>query len=392
MVCISLLLTVIVTGMNIINYNSVIREADNILIMLSYNSGRFPDFNDNSRPGNMSPEIPYESRFFSVLLNDRNETVHTDTVSITAVNSESAIEYARQVIEKEESNGFIGNYRYMTYTEGTHTRITFLDCGRKMATFRIFLYASIGMSLFGLIFVFFAIQVFSKMIIRPVAESYEKQKRFITDAGHEIKTPLTIINANIDILDEEYGEDECISDIRQQTNRLTSLTNNLIYLARMEETDKSLDLIDIPLSDAVRETVLEFKPVADSQGKEIILNLQPTITIKGNPSAIRQLISILMDNALKYSPCGENITVFLSKQGKNVRLTFCNKTSSPISRNELHLIFERFYRTDRSRNSSTGGHGIGLSIAQAIVTAHGGTIQAWSNDDISFNVSVTFPS
>ena len=381
MVSLLVLLLVIVSGMNIINYHSVVDEADEILSLLSNNKGMFPDFGGgkfDKFPPHMSPELPYESRYFSVLLDENAKVIFVDISRISVVSADMAKSYALSAIVSQKDTGFIEDFRFNVTSENGGTRITFLDCGRKLAAFRDFLFASIVMSLAGLAIAFLVIFFFAGKIIRPMAESYKKQKRFITDAGHEIKTPLTIINANADVLEMETGENECISDIKQQTARLAKLTNNLIYLARMEEAENTLTITEIPVSELVRDTASSFKTLAQTMEKEVALEIAPMLSMKGNESAIEQLVTILMDNALKYSPRGGKIRLTLGKQGKNICLAVQNDTLTPLPREQLDLLFERFYRADSSHNSATGGHGIGLSIAQAIVNAHGGKIRAES--------------
>lgn len=388
------LLLVIVAGMNIINYNSVVKEADDVLSLLSKNKGAFPDFKGGKGeklPPNMSPELPYESRYFSVLLNASGNVIQSETSRIASIDIGKAIEYAKEAANVSDTRGFIGNFRFVRYSEGNNFRITFLDCGRKLDSFNSFLFASISMAFIGFLIVVFVIVFFSGKIIRPIAESYEKQKRFITDAGHEIKTPLTIINANVDILEMELGQNECLEDIQQQTKRLTELTNNLVYLARMEEAENNMPMIEFPISEVVHDTAAPFKILAYTQNKEFEFNIQPMLSIKGNDKAIEQLVSILMDNALKYCPGGGRICLDLIKQNKSVNLTVFNTSATEISNDRLGFVFDRFYRTDLSRNSETGGYGIGLSIAKAIVAAHGGKIQASTKDGQSFQITASFP-
>lgn len=388
------LLTMIVTGMNLINYGSVVEEADMILSVLSQNKGAFPDFEGEQGgrlPHNMSPETPYESRYFSVFLNESGEIISTDISKIASVNYDSAVEYAQTVLDRNETQGFIGEYRYIFCSEQNGSRMIFLDCGRRLDFFYNFLYTSAGMALAGLIVVFFVIFILSGKIIKPIAESYEKQKRFIADAGHEIKTPLTIINANADILEMEIGENESLADIQQQTKRLKALTNDLVLLARMEESEETMQKIEFPISEVVAETAHPFRTLALQQGKEFVCSIQPMLTLKGNDKAIQQLVSIFMDNALKYSPPGGTITLNLVKQNRSLYLSVFNTAETEISQEQLSHVFDRFYRTDASRNSETGGHGIGLSVAKAIVTAHGGRIHASSQDGRSFRVTAVFP-
>ena len=232
----------------------------------------------------------------------------------------------------------------------------------------------------------------SKRIVRPVAESYEKQKQFITDAGHELKTPLTIIGADADLAEMEWGENQWIQDIRRQTQRLTELTQDLIYLSRMEEEGLSLQSIDFPLSDVAEEMAHSFLPLAQNQGKRLEIAVQPMLSFRGDEKSIRQLCSILLDNALKYSPQEGELLFRLEKQGKNILLSVSNTTSQPIKKEELCHLFDRFYRTDPSRNSQTGGYGLGLSIARSIVTAHKGKIRAESSQESLLTIQVTLPS
>ncbi len=279
----------------------------------------------------------------------------------------------------------------MRYAEGKDERITFLDCSRRLHSSWIFFVASVGMSLLGLAAVFWVILFFAGKILRPVAESYDKQKRFITDAGHEIKTPLTIINANVDLLEMDFGENECLSDIRKQAYRLTLLTNDLVYLAKMEEPKDMAHGIKMPFSDIVSEAAAPFEAVAQSQNKRLSCSIQPMLSGKGNPKEIQRLISILLDNAFKYSPPKEEVSLTFFQQGKSLCLQVSNKTLTPVSGDALAHIFDRFYRTDESRNSQTGGYGIGLSVAKAIVLSHGGKIRATAEDGNAFQIHIWFP-
>lgn len=393
------LLAVIVVGMNVISYNSVVGEADKVLALLSQNKGRFPVFEDDKfdegknvkLPPDMSVELQYESRYFSVLLNGGGGIIQAETSRIARIDTEAAIEYAQAIISKGKDQGFIDQFRYIITYENESIRITFLDCERRLDSFYDFMFSSIIMALGGYIVVFFIIAFFSGRIIRPISESYEKQKQFITDAGHEIKTPLTIINANVDVLEMELEQNECLEDIKQQTKRLTALTNDLVLLAHMEESSDSLQMIDFPVSDVVSEMVSSFKILAQAQNKAFICNIQPMLTMKGNGKAIGQLVSLIMDNAMKYCPEKGVITLDFEKRGRALHLTVLNTTEMEIQQENLLHVFDRFYRTDLSRNSETGGHGIGLSVAKAIVTAHGGKIYAASKDGHSFQINIVLP-
>lgn len=394
MAALLVLLVLIVTGMNIVNYNSIVRDADIKLEMLSQNDGRFPEFDPGMpwpMPPRITPETPYELRYFSVLLTPEGELIHSDTSRITAIDNTSAFTYATKALKENRSNAFIGNYRFSMSEEDSRIRITFLDCSRDFYSFRRFLISSICMALFGYLGFFFAILFFSNRIIRPVTESYEKQKRFITDAGHEIKTPLAIIQADVDVLEMEYGESEWLDGIQSQVKRLADLTNDLVYLSRMEETETNLQMIEFPFSDVVSETAQAFQAVAQAQDKTFLCHIEPMHALTGNEKSIRQLVNILMDNAMKYSPDGGTVSLSVHRQNRYLCLCVSNSTIDPIEKQDLPHIFERFYRMDSSRSSQTGGYGIGLSVAKAIVSAHGGKITAATQDGHSLQISIQFP-
>ena len=227
----------------------------------------------------------------------------------------------------------------------------------------------------------------SRMVMKPVQESYEKQKSFITDAGHEIKTPLTIIDADATILEMDCGEDnEWIKDIRAQVARLSSLTKDLIYLSRMEEEKPQVQMIDFPLSDVITETAQSFQSLARVQEKTFTVDVEPMLNLCGDEKAIAQLISILLDNALKYSDEKGTISLRAYAKGRSVCIEVFN-TVEKVDTSELGRLFDRFYRADKSRNSQTGGYGIGLSIARAVVEAHRGRITASSADGKSLLIT-----
>ncbi len=390
-----LLLAVILVGMNLINYNSVVEEADKTLSFLSQHKGVFPEYGgepfDDKLPPHMSPETPYESRYFWVIVDEDGNVLNTDIGKIISVDETEAVVYAEKAIDKKSDKGFVDNFRYIVKTEPMGTRITFLDCGRTLDAFYGFLRTSLFMAVIGLIIVFFVIFFISGKIIKPIAESYAKQKQFITDAGHEIKTPLTIIGANIDILEMELSEEnESLTDIKSQTLRLRSLTDDLVMLARMEEAEDKLQKIDFPISEMVADAAHPFVALAGSQGKSLNINIEPLLSLNGNDKAITQLVSLLLDNAFKYSAANSEISLNLTRQGHSIVLTVSNATEHEMRAEHLDRVFDRFYRADTSRNSETGGHGIGLSVAKAIVTAHGGKITASVPRTNMFQITAVF--
>lgn len=381
----------IIGGINLANYISINQRADEKLDFLTENKGNFPHQGEEPGkkplPAGMSPEAPFETRYFTVIINAENEVMSADIGRIAAIPKQTAEEYAEALYENGKREGFKGQYKYRAVDVDEGTMYVFLDCGRELSTFYSFLAMSLLISISGLLLVFVLVLFFSKLAVGPVAESYEKQKRFITDASHEIKTPLTIIDANAEVLEMENGENEWTEGIKNQVRRLAALTEKLVFLSRMDEEHAKLRMTEFSLSDAVTETVQSFEAVAEMQGKELQTELAPGISFYGDESMLRQMFSLLLDNAVKYS--GENgvIRLTLQKTDRHVEFMLWN-TVPDIKQGNLDILFERFYRPDSSRNSETGGYGIGLSAAKAIVTAHKGKIHARSEDGKSIEFRV----
>lgn len=429
---VTIVLFLLIGIINVMNYKSVVRSADRILVMLTDGGGGFPrqrqsqtDSASNrtrnrfprnrrnegfmDRMGRLingegeedSPELRFESRFFSVTLSSDGKVAKTRTDMISAIDSETAAQMGEDIFASGKKVGFVGDYRYRMSgpsDEGT-ILIVFYDCGRSMDNARSFLLTSIGFSLVCLFLVIILIAIASKAVIRPTADAYEKQRRFITDAGHELKTPLAIINADTDVLEMELGEsedgyvNEWIEDIRKQTARLNELTGNLIYLAKTEEGNRSaFTFVEFPVSDVTAQEAESFRAPAQAAGDQIETEIEPGLSLNGDQKAIRQLIGILLDNAIKYSPKGETILLRLKSSGRNIELGVTNHTRDELTKENMKHLFDRFYRSDESRNSATGGHGIGLSIAKSIVEAHKGKISADSPDGTSMTITAVFPA
>lgn len=397
MVSLFIVLFVLILSIGILNYRKLVTDADHVLSILAENNGKFPEREEPKEPPKpeknhlLSPELPYESRYFSATVNKEGEVLSVEAGKIVTVNEETIIEYVQEVWQKGKQKGFIENYRFLLSRNDTEIRIIFLDCGRSLNTFRMFLFIAAFVSFLGFLAVFLLMIFLSAYIVKPFLENYEKQKRFITDAGHELKTPLTIIDADAEVLEMDFGENEWLSDIQNQTKRLTDLTNNLILLARMEEESMKLPMVEFPLSDVAEEVIGNFQTLAKAQNKFLHGKIQPMISMKGDEKAIRQLIGILLDNAVKYSDEKGEILLTVEVQRNHIFLSVFNTTEF-INKKEIAHLFERFYRADKSRNSQTGGYGIGLSIAAATVRANKGKISAITEDEKSLRITAVFPN
>lgn len=374
-------LAVVIGVINVVNYRNVVGNADRIIGLLKEGGGSFGGM--HGKP--MSPETPFETRYFSVVLDAEGNAVAVNVEDIAAIGAPDAAAYAEELYRNGRISGFYGVYRYGVTGDSSRTMYIFVDCTKDLSSFRNFLWVSIIVSVVSFFVIFVLVFIFSGKVMKPVADSYAKQKRFITDAGHEIKTPLTIIGADAEVLEMQDGANEWTQSIKEQVVRLTALTEKLIFLARMEEGGQELRFTDFCISDAVEETLQTFSAVAIARGTELQADVRPNLTYHGDENMIRQLVSLLVDNALKYSD-GDSITLSLHAIGNKMQLCVKNRASY-LADGDLNVLFGRFYRGDRSRNSETGGHGIGLSVVHAIVAAHKGKVTARKEGDtVTFTV------
>ena len=378
MLALLLVLALIFGGLNLFHYNSIVSDVDSVLTLLQRFGGGLPeapeDF-DWQEAGTryQSPELPYEIRFFTALLDAEGNVLETGTDNIYAVDGARVAAYARAAQGEAGDRGFLDTYRYLRYDENGNTRILFLDCGRLLAGFQDLLLSGMCIALAGYAAVFLLVLLLSGRIVRPFERGYARQRRFITDASHELRTPLTVIDADAELLQMEVGENGWLRDIRAQTRRLATLAGELTALARLEERGET-PKIEFPLSDVVREEAAPFTAAARTQGKVLSLCIEEGLSLRGDEGAIRRLVSVLMDNAVKYADPGGTVALRLCAHGRFVRLRVENAAGG-LRREEVSDLFERFYRADAARASS-GGFGVGLSIARAAVEAHRGRIRA----------------
>ena len=335
---------------------------------------------------NMSPETPFETRFFTVKLDTDGTVTDVYTAKVVAVDDALAGKYARQIFFGKKEAGYLSTYRFMKSDDEDGVICVFIDANRELESVRSFVVSSVVISLIGILMVFVLVVLLSEVALKPIIESYEKQKRFITDAGHEMKTPLTVISANTEIIEMESGDSQWTSGIKNQVSKLASLTEKLVILSKMEEGVK-LEMNEFSLSEALFDTCDQYKSIAMSEGVTFNVAIAENITMMGNEGEIRRCASLLLDNAFRYVNKGGSVEIRAQKLSNGVEIRFGNSTDG-VDRGSLDRWFDRFYRTDLSRNSSTGGSGIGLSVVKAIVHAHGGSVKASSHDGIKVEFTI----
>lgn len=388
-------------AVNVINIYQMDMDIRGILRTIANNGGVLPNsyietderFSNIFNPfGEMhlNIETPYSTRYFVVELKD-NLVTKISTEHIAAVDNTKAFEYAHAVYRQNEPGfGTIDVYRYYYTTDGHKSMIIFLDWQRDLARCLALAFISLFVSLITITVLAVMVYWLSKKAMKPVAASIEKQKQFITDASHELKTPLTIIAANAEVLEMCEGANEWTTSIKNQTTRLSHLVKNLVELSKLNEMQDDKSRGDFNISLAFMETASNFETNAAIANKNFSYSAADDLQYYGNEAEIRQLITILCDNAIKYTDeCGF-IKMNLYKSGKSIILESYN-TCEYIDPKTVSHLFDRFYRADssRARDTKTGGYGIGLSIAQAIVHRHKGKIKVFTSGTTGITFKIT---
>lgn len=390
MVSIAVVMFVLAILINGVNFASIRSEIYETLDYISDNGGTIPQSTPATiTPGNDSPEFRYQTRYFSVVLDSEGNETSANTDSIAAVDETEAVQYARLVYRRFFNFGAYGDYYYEVtkQSDGSYL-VVFLDCAIRIHSYYRLLYGSLFICLGGLLIIFLFIYFLSNRIIQPEIENVEKQKQFITNASHELKTPLAVIRANTEISEMTAGKTEWTESTLKQVDRLDELVKNLVTLSRANEQADTGLITDLNVSKAISDVCETMRPVAEQQKKELDKEVQENVIMHTDENAIRQLTRLLLDNAIKYCDDGGKIIVAFWKKGKTMHLVISNSYAEGKD-TDFSRFFERFYRKDESHNVSKGGYGIGLSIAQNIVTRFRGKISAsWKNGYISFTCTM----
>ncbi len=365
-------------------------RADEIIQLLYENDGEFPmDFNpDDSPAGSLHEETPYATRYYIAYVDEGDVVVEADYSHVVNRNIQRIRDQVSEILKKGKDHGYLsGTYRYGVYYledagEGYTRMVIVVDCTSDMETVGTLLTVTLVTIMVCVVVVFLLLLILSKRVLRPFEENREKQRRFITDAGHELKTPIAIIQSNAEVLEMMDGESKWISNIKTQTSRMSKLVKGLIELSKMDEqTRTEKERQRILLTEIATDTVESFRVPAEARGIKLTVDIAPSVYINGDLEDIIRLISILMDNAVKYTDERGELSVKLYTKSKRAFLIVSN-TCAGLDKSSVSKFFDRFYRSDSSHNSKTGGYGIGLSMAQMIVQNHKGKLSAaYTNDE-----------
>lgn len=375
-------------GVNIANFVSENSKMNSTIDAIIFNHGRMPEYDkkETRNPGEYPANEPkggrrfekenaYQTRYFVIDIDSEGEITGYNLDKIAAVEEDDTDEYAEAAFEHGEGFGYEDGYKFKVEKkeDGSYTAI-FLDCHKEMNSARTLLLVSVLVTVFCIALICVIIIILSRRAMEPVIQSDIKQKQFITDASHELKTPITVINTSLSVLEMEVGKQKWIDKAVAQTEKLKDLVNSLVTLAKSDE-EREITAAHFNISDVVSETSESFADYAEQSGHSIKADIEKNIAFSGDEYAVRQLVSILIDNALKYASDGSDIGFSMKKHKKGVLIKSSNQCDS-INDEDLPKLFDRFYRADKARTSGSGGFGIGLSIARGICENHKGYIKA----------------
>lgn len=351
-----------------------------------------PKMEINKRmPEKREPFLPV----FSVLVDENNEIVFVAKENVD-IDDNDVKEVTQSVLENKKNEGMFWSYqlRYMVRETPEGTKIAFVDMNREINRM-IYLLTTMILVGFGALAAFFAVSVYlANWALKPVGIAWEQQKRFVADASHELKTPLTVILANTGILlshkqDRIADQEKWLEYTQAEAIRMKTLIDDLLFLAKYDADHKPELQSEVNFSDVLWSSILPFESVAFEAGVTIDSQIEPDLKREGNEGQLKQLVMILMDNACKYAGKGGHITVRLSRQSDGILLRISN-TGPAIEKDHLEHLFDRFYRVESARTREAGGYGLGLAIARTIAETHNGRISVESSEGEGTTFQVIF--
>ncbi len=384
MVSLSVIILGIIVLFSVLNYNNTINTTN---FMMDRFIGEEPKRNPDIRTEDykIKPNIDIDG-VYNVLIENSIIVQSEDTQNDKILN-----EYALKIAKKNTEKGIIGKYVYKVRRINPNTiKITLVENEDAISHIKIIFILAIIISIASLIAIYELAKKLSKMIVKPVEETFEKQKQFISDASHELKTPLAVIEANADVLENEIGTNKWINYIQNEVDSMNNLINELLLLAKIENIDNVKEYKQLNLSKEVEIILSMFESMAYEKQVNITSNIAPNIMINGNKEDIEHIVSTLTDNAIKHTKAKKEVQIILKKEKNDIILEVKNM-GEKIPEEEREKIFERFYRIDKSRNREEKRYGLGLSIAKSTIEKYKGKIEVFYKDNFTV-FKVTIPN
>ena len=380
--------------LNVVYYYSVTGRVDETISYIEdYEAGPPAEPDMGNPPGGPFMPLPdveanYMTRFFIVRFDSEENVLSVSTDYVASVDENEAVQFARKVLVRGTERGYMKEYRYVRTDSADTVGVIFLNTSREQQDMKSLRNLTLVVAGGSLVLVFILVVLFSGRAIKPIENNIKQQKQFITDASHELKTPLTSISTSVDVIALEHGEDEWTENIRNQTERMTKLVSELVTLSRLDEDSPLPDKEHFSVSNAAWEIVEVYQSSAKADNRNLTVDIQEDVSYFGDKNSIQQMLSVLLDNAVRYSPPNGEIRFSLAGKRNRVQIEVFN-TCDYARPPDVSRLFDRFYRPDSSRDTNTGGTGVGLAIARAVAEAHGGTIGASCPDGKSMTIRVT---
>lgn len=317
------------------------------------------------------------STFYSVVFSPEGEVLAVDNGDVSAYSEAELTRLAEEIRGEEKEDGMKESLLYEKKDKGDYILVAFLDNTLMLESAGTLVNYTLIFGGVALVLIFFLANYLAGRIVAPLEENYERQKQFVSDAGHELKTPAAVINANLELLERETGENQWLSNIQYENQRMSALITQLLDLARAENASPQMEPVD--LSRLVWGEALPFEPVAYEKGLALNSSIEEEIWVNGNSVQLKQLTSILIDNGIRHGSQGKEVCLELKRMKNNAVLSVANEGREIPEEQRKHL-FERFYRRDQARAAEDNHYGLGLAIAKAIAQAHKGSIQVQCRD------------
>ena len=365
-------LLVVLVAVNVVNYRQTVNQVDRLGTMLVNNDGTFPDAPEGGMAPKEHPEhgMPKGIEFRKddqmatryAVVRVANGTVQSiDRTHLVSLDEEALKELGLRIAQGTSTKGWEGSLRYQVAKTDAGTMVVLVDANKETQQVSRLMMVTGAVFILCLAVVYVLVRIASKRAIRPFVENVERQQQFIANASHEIKTPLAVLSANTDLLAMMGTEAKFVDSNKRQIKRLNSLVEQMLILSRYDEGEAAATKEEVDLVAVTKAIVEEILPVLNEKGLRLEFTGEAQTIVTTNKSAMTELIRILLDNAMKYTVGEPVITV----EAKRNQLAIGNETE-PMTKEQVSQIFDRFYRVDSSRNRTTGGSGLGLSIAQKI--------------------------
>ena len=386
-------LFLVLGSVNLITYQNIVSDIYTRLDFISQNSDAVLETEEieKMKKTSITPETQYDTRYITVMVDKEGNVIDFDIEHIAAIEGSELDDFIKYATSKDDPRGIFTydslSYAFKKSNVGSLVKLTIMDCTRNISTINYLKRFSIYVGTLGTLIVMLMVSVFARKVVQPYVKNSEAQRQFITNASHELKTPLAVISANTEVIEMMDGKSEWTESTVKQVSRMSELISQLVVLSRLEER-QDIVLTDVDMSAEASSVMTSFKSIAETQEITLKTEIEDGIHVMADQKGLRELVNILMDNAVKYCDDGGTVSARLTKKGKSAVFTVSNDYAAGEGV-EYKQFFDRFYREDKSHNSEKQGYGIGLSMAESLVRMFKGRISvSYKKPVITFTVTL----